>query len=126
MSRTINSNNKSDNILLYSTLLCFALPCPALLYSTLPCFSLPCSALLYSTLLCPALPCYALLHSTLLFPALPCSARLDSTLLCPALSCYALHRTNPTAVGHRCAQRCDSENEHSAVTAKTSTALRQR
>ena len=28
-----------------------------------------------------------------------------------------LHRRNPTAVGHRCAQRCDSENEHGVVTA---------
>ena len=29
----------------------------------------------------------------------------------------SLHRRNPTAVRHRCAQRCDSANEHSAVTA---------
>ena len=36
---------------------------------------------------------------------------------------FATHRRNPTAVRHRCAQRCDSENEHSAVTAKASTAL---
>ena len=35
----------------------------------------------------------------------------------------AVHRRNPTAVRHQCAQCCDSENEHSAVTAKTSTAL---
>ena len=33
---------------------------------------------------------------------------------------------NPTAVRHRCAQRCDSKNEHIAVAAKTSTALWQR
>ena len=46
-----------------------------------------------------------------------------------------VHRRNPTAVRHRYAQRlwlrkraqrCDCENEHSVVTAKTSTALRQR
>ena len=30
---------------------------------------------------------------------------------------------NPTVVRHRCAQRCDSENEHSAVAAKASRAL---
>ena len=30
---------------------------------------------------------------------------------------------NLTAIRHRCTQRCDSENEHSVVTAKTSTAL---
>ena len=29
----------------------------------------------------------------------------------------SLHRRDPTAVRHRCAQRCDSKNEHSAVTA---------
>ena len=34
-----------------------------------------------------------------------------------------LHRRSPTAVRHRCAQRCDNENEHSAATAKTSTTL---
>ena len=34
-----------------------------------------------------------------------------------------LHRRNPAAVRHRCAQRCDSKNKHSAVTVKTSTAL---
>ena len=28
-----------------------------------------------------------------------------------------LHRRNPTAVKHRCAQRCESKNEHSSVTA---------
>ena len=28
-----------------------------------------------------------------------------------------LHRRNPTAVKRRCAQRCDSKNEHSALTA---------
>ena len=40
--------------------------------------------------------------------------------------CSALHRMNPRAVRHRCAQLCDSEIEHSAVAAKTSTALWQR
>ena len=34
-----------------------------------------------------------------------------------------LHRKNPTAVRHRCAQRYDSKNKHSTVTAKASTAL---
>ena len=34
-----------------------------------------------------------------------------------------LHRRSSTAVRHRCAQHCDSENEHSAVAAKTSTAV---
>ena len=34
-----------------------------------------------------------------------------------------VHRGNPTAVRHRCAQCCDSENEHSALASKTSTAL---
>ena len=37
-----------------------------------------------------------------------------------------VHRRNPTGVRHRYAQRCDSENKHSAVTAKTSTSLWQR
>ena len=36
---------------------------------------------------------------------------------------YEVHRRNPTAVRHRCAQRCDMKNEYSAVAAKTSTAL---
>ena len=30
---------------------------------------------------------------------------------------FELHRRNPTAVRHRCAQRGESENEHSPVTA---------
>ena len=30
---------------------------------------------------------------------------------------FEIHSRNPTAVRHRCAQRCDSENDHSAVTA---------
>ena len=34
-----------------------------------------------------------------------------------------LHRRNPTAVTHRGAQHRDSKNEHSAVAARTSTAL---
>ena len=34
-----------------------------------------------------------------------------------------VHRRNPTVVRNRCAQRCDSENEHSAVAVKTSNAL---
>ena len=40
--------------------------------------------------------------------------------LCGAiLQCIGvtLHRRNLTVVRHRCAQCCDSENEHSAVTA---------
>ena len=35
-----------------------------------------------------------------------------------------LHKRNPTAVRHLCAQRCDSENEHSVVTAALVTVLR--
>ena len=35
-----------------------------------------------------------------------------------------LHRRNPTAVRYRCAQRCDSENEHSIATAVEVTLLR--
>ena len=35
-------------------------------------------------------------------------------------------RRNPTAVRHRCAQRCDSENEHSAVTAMVRIIMLQR
>ena len=34
-----------------------------------------------------------------------------------------IHRRNPTAAKHRCAERCDSEIEHSAVAVKTSTTL---
>ena len=34
-----------------------------------------------------------------------------------------VHGRNLTAARHRYAQHCDSENEHSAVTAKTSTVL---
>ena len=37
-----------------------------------------------------------------------------------------LHRRNPTAVRHRCAQRCDSENEHSVVIAMVLIVMRQR
>ena len=37
-----------------------------------------------------------------------------------------LHRRNPTAIRHRCAQRCDSENEHSAVTAMARIVMLQR
>ena len=37
-----------------------------------------------------------------------------------------LQRRNPTAVRHRCAQRCDSENEHSAVTAMVRIVMLQR
>ena len=37
-----------------------------------------------------------------------------------------LHRRNPTAVRHRCAQRCDSENEHSAVTVMVQIVMLQR
>ena len=37
-----------------------------------------------------------------------------------------LHRRNPTAVRHRCAQRCDSENEHSAVTVMVRIVMLQR
>ena len=33
------------------------------------------------------------------------------------LVCVRIHRRNPTAVRYRCAQHCDSENEHSIVTA---------
>ena len=37
--------------------------------------------------------------------------------------CKGQHRRNPTAVRHRCVQRCVSENEQSAVAAKASTVL---
>ena len=37
-----------------------------------------------------------------------------------------IHRRNPAAVRHRCAQRFDSKNKHSAVAAQTSTVLWQR
>ena len=37
-----------------------------------------------------------------------------------------LQRRNPTAVRHRCAQRCDNENEHSAVTAMVRIVMLQR
>ena len=36
----------------------------------------------------------------------------------------SLHRKNPTSVRHQCAQCCDSENEHSVVTAVEATVLR--
>ena len=39
------------------------------------------------------------------------------------VSDVAIHRRNPTAVRHRCAQRCDSECADSNVTALTVTAL---
>ena len=37
---------------------------------------------------------------------------------------FWVHRRNPTAVRHRCAQRYDSENENSVVTAVVETVLR--
>ena len=37
-----------------------------------------------------------------------------------------LHGRNPTAVRHRCTQRCDSENEHSAVIAMVQIVMLQR
>ena len=37
-----------------------------------------------------------------------------------------LHRRNPTAVRQRCAQRCDSENEHGAVTVMVQIVMLQR
>ena len=37
-----------------------------------------------------------------------------------------VHRRNPTAVRRRCVQRCDSENEHNAVTAMVRIVMLQR
>ena len=38
----------------------------------------------------------------------------------------AIYRRNPTAVRHRCSQRCDTENEHSAGTAMVRIVMLQR
>ena len=43
-----------------------------------------------------------------------------------SLGVRRLHRRNPTAVRHRCAQRCDRENEHKAVAAMVRIVMLQR
>ena len=68
-----------------------------------------------------SLLCYVSLSFALLLSCVTLCYVGYIVLCCVMLCC--VHRKNPTVVRHRCAQRCDSENEHSAVTEKTSTAL---
>ena len=59
-----------------------------------------------------------------------CNLRELSVVFVPVevgdIPLHDLHRGNPTAVRHRCAQCYDSENEHSAVTAMVRIVLLQR